>query len=446
MRLSYSYPTSRTVARLNRHLREEDELTVSDYLDIYEIVDHMSEAIGTVEAAAALGDVFPELGSTQGMTMAGLKSALELFVVGAESRKLSPGSMSNAPDRLDGFNTYNLCCRSKQDTGRSIDNLKTYGVDRRAFEFWSEGDWEAANLLMSRVTRGTCPRCGRFTQLTADHIGPISLGFQHMPVFDAVCASCNSAKNNRMSHADVARLVQLEAAGLPVASWHAVPLWAASHPRVTNDASALRLSKLMNVNQHEFLRLLVRVRVAGAPDALLQFLSPGFAEERVEFVGLDRLTLRYDRIDRRPRQRTYALGKASRLIRIAFEALDEYARKPKRNIAIVPAELLVEEQAAIDAAVARARADSSDWREPLVDAINAPAASVRENRLKELIGRGTYEPDHDFTYVRTAFEGYMTKVGEILAARLDDVDAIKLWETALAAADAPAEPDDHQRA
>ena len=30
---------------------------------------------------------------------------------------LSPGVMSNAPDRSDGFHTYNACCRSEQDTG-----------------------------------------------------------------------------------------------------------------------------------------------------------------------------------------------------------------------------------------------------------------------------------------------------------------------------------------
>jgi len=60
---------------------------------------------------------------------------------------LSPGAMSNAPDRLDGFHTYNLCCRPTQDTGRAVDNLKSYGDDRRAFEQWCEGDWAAANLL-----------------------------------------------------------------------------------------------------------------------------------------------------------------------------------------------------------------------------------------------------------------------------------------------------------
>ena len=47
---------------------------------------------------------------------------------------LSPGVMSNAPDRLDGFHSYNKCCRAKEDKGRSKENLNKYGEDRRAYE------------------------------------------------------------------------------------------------------------------------------------------------------------------------------------------------------------------------------------------------------------------------------------------------------------------------
>lgn len=54
------------------------------------------------------------------------------------SNQLGPGAMSNFPDRFDGFHTYNRCCRSKEDSGRSAENLKTYTKDRRAYEMWSE--------------------------------------------------------------------------------------------------------------------------------------------------------------------------------------------------------------------------------------------------------------------------------------------------------------------
>ena len=291
MRLSYAYPSARTVAALSRWLPADEELDVADYLDIYEVAEHLVDVLGLADACRALSAALPPLGGGVPVDLAQLQRELEERVVIAELRgRLSPGAMSNAPDRLDGFHTYNLCCRAKQDTGRSLDNFKTYGVDRRAFEHWSEGDWEAANLLMSRTTQGACPRCGAYGQLSADHVGPISLGFRHTPFFEAVCTSCNSAKNNRMSLRDVEQLLSLEQAGNAVISWHAAALWDAAKERVRDNAGALRLSKLLNVNQHEFLRLLLRAR-AGVPDVLMQFLSPEYAELRVEFVGLDRSTL-----------------------------------------------------------------------------------------------------------------------------------------------------------
>lgn len=433
MRLSYSYPSRKTTAALNRWLPPDEQLDVADYLDIYEVAEHLVDILGQNTAVEALGVALPQLKSAVPDDLAELQHELEVRVVRAEPRgRLSPGAMSNAPDRLDGFHTYNLCCRSKQDTGRSLDNLKTYGVDRRAFEHWSEGDWEAANLLMSRTVHGVCPRCGERGQLSADHVGPISLGFRHTPFFEAVCASCNSAKNNRMSLRDVKMLLTLARTSPGVASWHAAALWDATKLRVGDDAAALRLSKLLSVNQHEFLRLLLRARAATVPDVLMQFLSPEYAEERVEFVGLDRTTLRYESVLRRPRQETYARSKAARLVRIAFEALDEYGLKAKRNVQAIPTNLLEDGNRRVEQALGIARLDASHWREPLVDALDpALPAGVRENRLQELIGPGFYVPTHDYRYVRDAFERYMAKVGEILATRLDDDHALKLWDEAL---------------
>jgi 5-methylcytosine-specific restriction endonuclease McrA len=371
-----------------------------------------------------------------------LKQRVQDKLVSTESRKLSPGAMSNPPDRLDGFHTYNLCCRKTQDRGRFKDNLKTYGVDRRAIEHWSEGDWVAADLLMRLVGTGKCPQCGEVRQLTADHVGPISLGFRHTPYFEAVCGPCNSAKNNRMRKADVKRLLSLEAVGTEVTSWQAERIWDLVKFRVKDDPGALRLSKLMNVNQHQFLRLLLRAR-ADAPDALLQFLSPQFAGERVEFIGLDSQTLEYERIEHRPRQATYAYSKAARLVRIAFEALDDYATKPKRNVQTIPQDLLAAEDERVDATIARAGSDASLWRAPLTAALDIrEPANVRDNRLTELLGAGRYEPDHDYSYLRRAFVDYMQRTGEILAERLDDDRAIKLWADPL---DAPDEEPKAQR-
>ena len=85
---------------------------------------------------------------------------------------LGPGAMSNFPDRFDGFHTYNRCCRVTQDMGRSKENMKSYTRDRRAYEYWSDGNIHAANQFMGS---------SYFDGISADHIGPISLGFVHDP-------------------------------------------------------------------------------------------------------------------------------------------------------------------------------------------------------------------------------------------------------------------------
>ena len=49
---------------------------------------------------------------------------------------VSPGVMSNSPDRFDGFHSDGACCRHESDKGRSKENLSRYTQDRRAYEFW----------------------------------------------------------------------------------------------------------------------------------------------------------------------------------------------------------------------------------------------------------------------------------------------------------------------
>jgi Alw26I/Eco31I/Esp3I family type II restriction endonuclease len=438
MRISYSYPTSRTVNKLNEHLPPDERLEFEDFLDIYEVIDHLSQVLGLEGAIRTLRDVFPALGAIGVIDSSALQELARERLVAVESRKLSPGAMCNPPDRLDGFHTYNLCCRAKQDTGRSAKNLRSYGVDRRAFEHWSEGDWEAANVLMTEVGIGRCPgsECTFAGQLTADHIGPISLGFRHNPHFVAACGPCNSAKNNRMRMVDVERLIALEAEGIDVTSWQASAVWELLQHRVRDDEGALRLSKLMNVNQHQFLRLLLRA-CRQAPDALLQFLSPGLAAERVDFVGLDPATLSYERIERTPRQATFAQSKAARLVRVAFEALDEYGTKQKRNVQPVPVDLLAAADAEVERAIARAARDPSPWRTPLGAALDpSKPPGRREGLLKALFASDKYEPDHDFRYLRVAFADYMRATGEVLADRFNDARAIKEWAD-------PLEADDH---
>ncbi|MDY5059152.1 MAG: hypothetical protein SPE52_00255, partial [Staphylococcus simulans] len=115
---------------------------------------------------------------------------------------LGPGSMSNFPDRFDGFHSYNRCCRQKEDKGRSAENMRTYNKDRRAYENWSDGNIHAANKFMNSL---------KFKNLSADHIGPISLGFKHDPVFlQPMTRSQNSAKRDRLQLEDINKLIEIE--------------------------------------------------------------------------------------------------------------------------------------------------------------------------------------------------------------------------------------------
>lgn len=423
MKLSYSYPTARAIARINRFLPDDAQVAAADLLTIEEVIEHATRELGEAGAVVAIKDSLPKLEDTE--TLEELMASVDERLVRGEARGwLSPGAMSNAPDRLDGFHTYNLCCRQEHDTGRSFENLRTYGADRRAFEHWCEGDWSAANFLMTQPGIGPCQKCSTEAQLTADHIGPISLGFVHSPHFNAVCLACNSSKNNRMSYADVAALNALEEEAEVVASWHVQALWDRCKAKVNSDDDALILSRLMRVNQHHYLILLSEIREGGLADTLLQLLSPEFAEQRTRFVGLDPLTLQYERIERTPRQDTYARSHAARMVRIAFQALDDYAAKTKRNLQLVDDALLEEPRAQLNQALETAETEPSSWREDLDEILDLDVAT-RDTRLATLFN-GHYKPDVDFGYVRTSLEGYLDALAAVLESRFDAREALAI--------------------
>lgn len=79
------------------------------------------------------------------------KWILEIYAPMEPRGFLSPGVMSNPPDRFDGFHSFNRCCRESSDPGRSKENLQSYSTDRRVFEYWVDGDWVAADHLMGLI-------------------------------------------------------------------------------------------------------------------------------------------------------------------------------------------------------------------------------------------------------------------------------------------------------
>lgn len=236
---------------------------------------------------------------------------------------LSPGAMSNAPDRLDGYHSYNLCCRSKQDTGRHKDNLARYGEDRRAYENWSGGDWKAASWLMKEFQKH---------KLSPDHLGPISLGFTHRPNFRPLTKAENSARNNRMTYSDVLMLVE---AGKKenIISGHSKVIWNSLKDRVRNDADALKLSKIMRENMHYVLSIFSYLSTKGYKKFLIEhFLHPEYANYSIRFDGFDSSTGFYKEMIKTEGDKKQYKNNAKRYIRIAFESLIEYSKKTNRKM------------------------------------------------------------------------------------------------------------------
>jgi Alw26I/Eco31I/Esp3I family type II restriction endonuclease len=415
MSLDRIYPTQLTVQKINRLLPLDAQIKYADFHTVYEIVEHVIETIGN-PGYDAIEKIFPQIKGCE-QSIKKFQKAIREQVVPFEPRSLSPGSMADAPDRLDGFHTYNICCRSKQDKGRDSDNMRLYGVDRRAFEQWTEGNWAAADTLMHRATKGECQRrnCRKNEDLTADHIGPISLGFMHRPRFLAVCHSCNSAKNNRMNLDDVHLLLTDEHSGDQVISRQARTLWDRLKEAIQSDNDAKKLSFLLRINQHYYLMLLYRIYIAGYPDILLHLLKPEYADESFKFINVHPGTFEYEEMILSPRKLTFAKSKAGRMVRISFDVLKVYAQKENRNIHSVPEELLQPIDSVLFESLSRYSSVCVEFRKNLLSVLNSSSKDeIRDRNLWQLLGQKCIDIDAS-KEIFALMSKYMDSVGNWLA-------------------------------
>jgi len=239
---------------------------------------------------------------------------------------LSPGAMSNFPDRYDGFHTYNRCCRAEQDKGRSRENLKSYTKDRRAYEYWSDGNLHAANMFMGSQF---------FTGVSADHIGAISLGFVHDSRYlRPMTSSDNSTKRDRLLVEDIEAILVVEKeTGVYPISWYSAEIWEfikANYKRYT-DIVATFYRDMLKQNMANFMFILKKIKDS---DGGHNFLSFSFIEPKYdcflhayEFDGLGNI------IKQTPRKFTErSNNEITRFARIAFEAVDDYNVKDNRHL------------------------------------------------------------------------------------------------------------------
>ncbi|MFC7319847.1 Alw26I/Eco31I/Esp3I family type II restriction endonuclease [Halobacillus campisalis] len=249
-----------------------------------------------------------------------------------KSKYLSPGFMGNPPDRLDGFHDYgSVCCRRSNDPGRSDKNMRSYNHDRRAFKWWTEGDWIVADALYNSAGPGECyvENCDTtLEKVSPDHIGPLSCGFKQIPFFMPMCVEHNSAKNRRFTKEDVDKLLDYEYKNHEsVASWQVRALWDNCKNHIHDDRTAKELSNLMRSLQDYYLVVLHRLYEEGMSLFLSYFLSPKNAYYSVEFKGLDPSRLTFEsilKIENKTKNRESLSG---RIVRIAFEELVNYNSK-----------------------------------------------------------------------------------------------------------------------
>ena len=347
MDIRYCYLSSNFIKRVRKlsfydGAIELDETThildfISSFVDLYGSKAY--QALPTLLSCAQMKS-FPDMGENLEMWL----TWIEEEYISKEPSMLSPGAMANPPDRLDGFHTYNRCCRHKADTGRSKENLASYSTDRRAFENWSDGNWITANKLMGYINsnaamkRESCANDGNGHKhprpCSADHIGPISLGFCHRPEFQLLCTPCNSAKNNRMYFSDVQHLISAEASGITVTTWYADPIWQSCKNKVSDRETALRLSRIMRDNRNIAMMLLHFFMEHKEYAFLLSLLNLPYADYQYEIIP-GSISIKNQIVtavfEKSQSTLKYVNIQKARKVRVAFSSLEEYAGKENRN-------------------------------------------------------------------------------------------------------------------
>lgn len=314
--VEYVYPNKNLLKKLE--LAFQIEYRAFDK-DVFQIIDELAVNQENLEK---LKDIFRIYEPIQ--TFKELKENIYKTQTKTSSKSfLSPGVMSNPPDRFDGFHSDGNCCRSESDKGRHKVNLQRYGQDRRVYENWADGDWKQADRLMSEF---------RKYGVSADHIGPISLGFCHRPKFHAMTREENSAKNNRMSFADVKILLEDEKNGEQVVSWHSKYIWDNLKNRVRNNTDAVKLSSIMRTNLHYVLTLFSIIDESGFRDFLKQFLNLEYSFFDYKFEGFNPQDGTFEKVTPIVKEGKNQDNNTDRYIRIAFESLEQYKIKDNRKV------------------------------------------------------------------------------------------------------------------
>ena len=240
---------------------------------------------------------------------------------------LGPGAMSNFPDRYDGFHTYNRCCRASQDKGRSKENLKSYTKDRRAYEYWSDGNIHAANQFMGSSF---------FAGVSADHIGPISIGFIHDSHYlQPMTSSDNSSKRDRLQLVDIEKIIETESrTKIYPMSWYSSIIWEyiRNNYKQNQNKIAGAYRDALKQNMANFMFILWSV-LENCPLRGENFLTEAFLVPNYDYFKYSyTFNAKGEIISKTPRHFTDRNQyEADRYRRIAIESVYDYNDKNNRN-------------------------------------------------------------------------------------------------------------------
>ena len=323
MSLYYHYPNANFVSALNREFG-------TDFSDCNHISDIWDELLDKGFSHVQIARFFIRKGDLNNLCSDSKETiidSLEYACRKGSKKCLGPGAMSNFPDRYDGFHTYNRCCRSSQDKGRSKENLKSYTKDRRAYEYWSDGNIHAANQFMGSSF---------FEGISADHIGPISLGFVHDPRYlQPMEGGDNSAKRDRLQVVDVEKIIQTERqTGIYPMSWYSKEIWEYIKRNYRQNTSKVETiyRDALKQNRANYMYVLWNILENcprnGQPFLIEAFLAPNFKCFEFDYT----FNFKGEIINQTPRHYTDRnRNESDRYYRIAIASVYDYMDKDNRN-------------------------------------------------------------------------------------------------------------------
>lgn len=417
--IGYMYMNANCAKRWNGIVGER---SFHKTMPIDKALEILISAVGIERARDIVLEDFPEKAEDIELFDAGEFEAFFSATQHIRTSKLSPGFMGDCPHRLDGIHDYCTFCRKRSDPGRSDENMRTYEHDRRAFMWWAEGDWKAADTLYNSAGPGICVNCGKHTRkISPDHVGPLACGFKQNAFFKPLCGKCNSAKNRRFTFSDVRALLDYERRrGETAASWQVDALWRSAKGYVEDDASAKLLSDHMRAMQHYFLRALFVIADLGYYDFLTSYLHPEYSYFAVTYDRLDTSTLSHNGYEKREMYTNGTRSSAARSVRIAFEELFEYCSKPaerRKSILFKTVDRSLEE----DAPAIRelfSRRELTDTDERLRKILDPPERSSEEKdaAIQEIIETAAFACRRDrYRALMERFEGIVDRRGYQLA-------------------------------